>query len=93
MPIDIRMLATTRSMTTKGTNSRKPISNAVRSSDVMNAATSTGKCTSSGEAHDSTPASRVNSIRSFSRTLASMKARNGSSAALNAASNGSEPSR
>ena len=38
MPIDISTLATTRSMTTNGTNSRKPISKAVRNSLVRNAA-------------------------------------------------------
>ena len=41
MPTDIRIEATTRSMMMKGTKSRKPISKARRSSEIMKAGTST----------------------------------------------------
>ena len=41
MPMLISTLATTRSMTRKGTNSRKPISNARFSSEIMKAGVTT----------------------------------------------------
>ncbi len=50
MPIDISTLATTRSMITNGMKIRKPIWNAVFSSLVTNAGTSTASGTSSGVA-------------------------------------------
>src|SRR5690554_1906074 len=50
MPIDISTLATTRSMMMKGMKIKKPISNAVLSSLVMNEATSTWNGTSAGPA-------------------------------------------
>src|SRR5690606_6411214 len=46
MPMAIKTLETTTSMTRKGTSTRKPISNAVRTSDSTNAGTSTTKSTS-----------------------------------------------
>ena len=50
MPIDISTAATTKSMTKKGTNSKKPIWNAVLSSLVKNEGSNTNNGTSSREA-------------------------------------------
>ena len=50
MPSDISTVATTRSMTMKGRKIRKPIWNAVFSSDVTNAGSSTEKGMSVGVA-------------------------------------------
>ena len=61
MPIDISTLATTRSMIRNGMKIRKPIWNAVFSSLVMKAGTSTVSGTSSGLSKPLPPEMRTNS--------------------------------
>ena len=92
MPIDISTLATTRSMIRNGMNSRKPIWNAVLSSEVTNAGSATRNGTASLSANGFSPARRANSCRSASRVWSSMKCLNGAAAAGSACSAASWPS-
>src|SRR6476661_5751233 len=77
MPIDIKTEATTRSMIRNGRNSRKPISKARLSSEIMKAGTSTRSDRSSGLAGAASFDMSTNNFKSFSRTFFSMKARSG----------------
>ncbi len=77
MPIDISTEATTRSMIRNGRNSRKPISKARFSSEIMNAGTRMRSDISSGVAGGGSPERSMNSLRSFSRTFFCMKLRSG----------------
>src|SRR5678815_472287 len=72
MPMDMRTLATTRSMITKGMNSRKPIWNAVLSSLVTNAGTRMFSGTSSFFSKPLPPEMRTKVAMSDSRVCASM---------------------
>lgn len=72
IPIDIRILATTMSMIRNGINSRKPISNARRSSLIMKAGIRARSGMVSGPV-TSTFARLTNSSRSRSRTCVIMK--------------------
>ena len=68
MPTDIKIEATTKSMTRKGINNKKPISKARLNSDIMNAGTRLVKGVASGDAGRGCFAISRNSVRSFSRT-------------------------
>ena len=99
MPIDISTDATTMSMTRNGRKIRKPISNARRSSLIMNAGSSTRSGTSAAVGRRLSCAISTNSATSSGRTWRSMNARTGALARLNAsvssissASSGSSPS-
>ncbi len=85
MPIDISTLATTRSMMTKGMKSRKPIMNAVFSSLVRNAGTSSDSGTSSGVAKPLPPEMRTKVAISVSRVWLSMNFFSGTTARSSAA--------
>ncbi len=84
MPIDISTEATTRSMMRNGRNSRKPISKARLSSEIMKAGTRMRSDSASGVAGGGCFAMSKNSARSFSRTFFSMKLWNGPEARSNA---------
>jgi len=83
IPMAISTLATTISMIRNGMDRMKPIWNAVFSSLVTNAGSSTQNVTSSGLANCSS-AIRMNRPRSLSRVCASMNFLNGSDAASTA---------
>ncbi len=78
MPIEVKTDATTMSSTRNGTYTRKPISNAVFSSEIRNAGISTCGATSSGTDGRAAPAASTKSARSFSRVWRSMNWRSGS---------------
>ena len=86
MPIDISTEATTRSMIKNGRNSRKPISKARFSSEIMKAGTRIRSDISSGVAGGGSPDRSMNSFKSFSRTFFCMKPRSGTEARCNASS-------
>ncbi len=67
MPIDISAAATTRSITRNGTKITKPMMNAARSSEIMNAGMSVYIGTLAASSGLSCPAIRVISARSSSR--------------------------
>jgi hypothetical protein len=69
MPIDISTEATTMSMMTNGRNSRKPISKARRSSEIMKAGTRMRSDIAAASAGGGSPDMSMNSCRSFSRTF------------------------
>jgi hypothetical protein len=86
MPIDMSTDGTTRSMMRKGRNSRKPISKARLSSEIMNAGTRMRSDSSSGVAGRGSRERSENRARSFSRTLRCMNTFSGSEARTNACS-------
>src|SRR6202163_2351139 len=69
MPIDISADATTRSMIRNGRKSKKPISKARFSSEIMNAGTRIRSDISSGVAGGGSPDKSMNSFQYFSRTF------------------------
>ncbi|MNF92532.1 hypothetical protein D3C84_751800 [compost metagenome] len=84
MPMAMRILATTRSITRNGMKIMKPIWNAVFSSEVTNAGTRITSGASSGLAMSLRLDRRMNSSRSLSRVCASMKFFSGTSALASA---------
>ena len=68
MPTDIKIEATTKSMTRKGMNNKKPISKARLSSEIMKAGMRLVKGVASGAAGKGSFAISRKSVRSFSRT-------------------------
>lgn len=92
IPIDMRMEATTMSMTMNGMKMRKPISKARLSSLIIKAGMRVIVETSNGSAGRSCLAMSRNSCKSLSRTLANMNCLNGMMETLNASSSSIVPS-
>ena len=85
MPIDMSAAETTMSITRNGTKMTKPMMNAARSSEIMNAGMSVSSGTALTLSGFGRPAARVISAMSSSRVCAAMKPRSGASAACAAA--------